>query len=72
MDGAALKTAPTSESNDTIEFLMNNREFRQRIAEILSRQRDERLQTLRDEVRAEKKPPAIEVQRPKAKRRKPS
>jgi hypothetical protein len=39
---------------------MTNRDFRQRIADILTRQREERLDEIRAEVRAEKKPPATE------------
>jgi hypothetical protein len=50
---------------------MTNREFRQRIADLLAQQREERLEAMRAEVRAEKKPPAAEV-KPAKKRRKAS
>jgi hypothetical protein len=52
---------------------MTNREFRQKIADMLARQREERLEALRDEVRTERKSPGrAEIQKPKTKRRKAS
>jgi hypothetical protein len=52
---------------------MTNREFRQKIADILARRREERLEAMREEVRAEKKPPAAaEGPKLKTKRRKAS
>jgi hypothetical protein len=48
---------------------MNKREFRDRIEAILARQREERLQALREEVRAEKRPPTAETKLTKKKRK---
>jgi hypothetical protein len=48
---------------------MTKREFRKRIGDILARQKEERLEAIRDEVRAEKKPPAVEAKPAKKKRK---
>ena len=46
---------------------MNKREFREQIEAILARQREERLEALREEVRAEERSPTTETKRPKKK-----
>ena len=48
---------------------MTDREFRLRLAQILERQREERLEAIRADVRAEKKPPASETKNIRAKKK---
>jgi hypothetical protein len=50
---------------------VTSREFHKRIADILARQKDHRLEAMRAEVRAEKKAPAAET-KPLKRRRKAS
>lgn len=48
---------------------MTNREFHKRIADILARQKEDRPEAMRAEVRAEKKGPAAETKPLKKKRK---